>query len=466
MDASRALHRVLPALALISFLTGTQPAEAAGLGPRVGPNVNVSRLSGNQAETAIAINPTDPSNLAIATNQEGPGMFEAYSLDGGATWTGQVIADGDRLGNACCDPSLAFDDFGNLFFIYLGSGAHDVSAALSTNGGRSFRFLQQVETSKKQGLIPTKGGPSVDQPTVTTGPGAVYVLYKLFARGQFLVVNAAKVSGLGRVGAFGSAEPVPGTKKDTFGDIAVGPRGQVMVTYQNYVNLQGPSAIGVNVDPDGLGPEPFGAKIAVAISNVGTFDFIPPQPDRSVDAEVAVSWDRSGGSHTGRAYLAYTDENPDESNNTDILVRHSDDQGATWSAPLRVNDDSGTNSQFNPDIAVDQTTGHVAVSFYDARNDLGKDGSSDTDGVPNDDAQYWGAISTNGGTSFGPNVRISTGTSHVQSSGSSTDYGDYNGMAFQSGAFHPAWADNSNSTGDNPDGALHSLDVYTAAVSG
>ena len=46
-------------------------------------------------------------------------------------------------------------------------------------------------------------------------------------------------------------------------------------------------------------------------------------------------------------YLLYTSEEPQESNNTDIQVRHSDDQGDTWSAPVKVNDDAGTNSQFN-----------------------------------------------------------------------------------------------------------------------
>jgi hypothetical protein len=29
---------------------------------------------------------------------------------------------------------------------------------------------------------------------------------------------------------------------------------------------------------------------------------------------------------------------------------------------------------------------------------------------------------------------------------------------------HPAWAENSNSTGRNPDGTLYKLDIYTAAV--
>ena len=33
-----------------------------------------------------------------------------------------------------------------------------------------------------------------------------------------------------------------------------------------------------------------------------------------------------------------------------------------------------------------------------------------------------------------------------------------------SGIAHPAWSDNSNSTGTNPNGALHQLDIYTAAV--
>jgi hypothetical protein len=37
-------------------------------------------------------------------------------------------------------------------------------------------------------------------------------------------------------------------------------------------------------------------------------------------------------------------------------------------------------------------------------------------------------------------------------------------VAFDSGIFYSAWSDNSNSTGNNPDGTLHKLDLYTAAV--
>ena len=130
---------------------------------------------------------------------------------------------------------------------------------------------------------------------------------------------------------------------------------------------------------------------------------------------------------------------------------------------MRVNDDATVNSQFLPKISLDPTTGHLAVMWYDARNDLGAGGSGDTDGLPNDDAQVWGAFSTDG-TAFTPNLRISAGTSNSHDSGNGIDFGDYSGLSFLGGVAHPAWSDNSNSTGDNPDGNLHQLDIYTAAV--
>src|SRR5438128_657165 len=95
---------------------------------------------------------------------------------------------------------------------------------------------------------------------------------------------------------------------------------------------------------------------------------------------------------------------------------------------------------------------------------IGAGGPGDTDGVPNDDAQFWGAFSTDGGRTFTTNSQISAGTSNSHDSGNGIDYGDYTGLSFYGGIAHPAWADNSNSTRNNPDGTLHQLDIYTAAV--
>ena len=62
-------------------------------------------------------------------------------------------------------------------------------------------------------------------------------------------------------GAFGATEIVPGSTNDCgFGDIAVGPQGQVMVAYQNLFDSSGAATCYVSVDPDGLGPTPFNPR--------------------------------------------------------------------------------------------------------------------------------------------------------------------------------------------------------------
>jgi hypothetical protein len=84
--------------------------------------------------------------------------------------------------------------------------------------------------------------------------------------------------------------------------------------------------------------------------------------------------------------------------------------------------------------------------------------------MPNNDAQFWGAFSTDFGQTFTPNIQISAGMSNSHDSGNAIDYGDYTGLSFYGRIAHPAWSDNSNSTGNNPNGTLHELDIYTAAV--
>src|SRR5439155_1516750 len=334
-------------------------------------NVNVSRLEGGQAETAVAINPTNPDNIVVTSNVETfRGLFEAYSTDGGATWATQIIADGGELGTACCDSSLAFDAYGNVFLTYLLLLGDRLPVALSIDGGASFHIMD-------------------------------YVVPKVVAPG-------ATLPGLGRAG--------------------------------------------------------FDPALFVTKTNVGDYDAIPAASSVTVDAETGLAWDRTNSSHDGRVYLLWTQERPDESDDMDVVVQFSDDDGLTWSAPVRVNDDTGVNSQFMPKIALDQTTGVVAVSWYDCRNDSGSGLPGDTNGVPNDDATIYAAVSTDGGIGFGPNLRVGAAVSNGADAQWGSDFGDYPALASESGSFYRVWADNSNSTRGNPDGRLHAMDVYTARV--
>jgi hypothetical protein len=72
-------------------------------------------------------------------------------------------------------------------------------------------------------------------------------------------------------------------------------------------------------------------------------------------------------------------------------------------------------------------------------------------------------VSIDGGATFTPNVQISAGTSNGVAAGG-FNFGDYDKMTFANGMFWRTWADNSNSTGDNPDGAGSFQDIYTAKV--
>src|SRR5437870_4615641 len=82
----------------------------------ISPNVNISHSTHSEAEGAITIDPTNPNRMFVLSNDADTGMFSAYSTDAGKTWKTRVIADGsDSLPSACCDPSAAFDQFGNLF---------------------------------------------------------------------------------------------------------------------------------------------------------------------------------------------------------------------------------------------------------------------------------------------------------------------------------------------------------------
>jgi hypothetical protein len=155
----------------------------------------------------------------------------------------------------------------------------------------------------------------------------------------------------------------------------------------------------------------------------------------------ALAVDLTTGPYRGRVYVIFTDSRHGD---PDIMLVWSDDQGTTWSPPVRVNDDTIGNGadQFFPWIAVDDD-GRVLVSFYDRRDD------------PSNllFAMYLG-MSTDGGDSFGPNIRISDGFFDKGDSG--FFFGDYTANDAGGGRLHAVWAD---ARAGDADIYLRSLDL-------
>jgi hypothetical protein len=341
-----------------------------------------------------------------------------------------------------------------------------VAVAYSTDSGATFTWMAYLGTS----------GIDVDQPRIATGPGgkvakgSVWVTWR--DNDGFLYAAGAPVTGNGQFGKFIAPQKLQGTKDKAYGRIQVGPKGQVVVTYQDDLADQAPPKVGniyAATDTSGLGAGPgFDAAITAVPDvhvnspaiHVGFRSDLPAAHRRQPDAEANLAWDRSGNfgvnADKGRLYLVYMDSsnfivnggmNPNV--DTDIYEVDSDDNGKTWTFPQKIQRPD-TNSQFLPAIAVDQTTGYVAAAWYDARNDPG-----------NTKAQIYGTISTDGGQTWLRDKLIGQAVSDA-SKANSFEYGDYIGLDFNNGSFYPIWADNSNSTGDNNRGG--SMDVYTAKV--
>ncbi len=463
---------LLSSLAALAVLLSALPSARAD----VSVVVNVSKRKTNQAEEAVAVDPTNPQNVVVASNVEfGYGIFVGVSHDGGATWARSKIGDGDAFGLACCDPTITWDASGNLFLGWVGYAGRQVPTVLtivtSIDGGDTWSSFEDLTPRAPRARLHAgltlrareqERGGAIDQPTITSGH---QMLWAIWSQSGTLQAAGARILGLGDAGPFRAVHDVPHSTNCTFGDIAIGPAGQVLQVCQKNVPKIRPrrSVLRTSVDRDGLGPRTFGAGKIVARTRVSLFEKIPAQRQRTVDAEAGLAWDTTAGTYAGRLYLIYTNEHPDQSNDTDVLVMTSDDVGATWSAPERV--EREPNSQFLPKIALDPTTGHLAVGFHDASLDTGS-GAYDTDGKNNTDAMYAITFSADGGATWATPAMVSQGASNANDAANQVDYGDFTGLAFIAGLAHPAWADNSNSTGDNPNGTLHAFDVYTAAVPG
>ncbi|HWG89795.1 MAG TPA: sialidase family protein [Candidatus Thermoplasmatota archaeon] len=146
--------------------------------------------------------------------------------------------------------------------------------------------------------------------------------------------------------------------------------------------------------------------------------------------------DRSTGPYSGRIYVTYFDH---AAGNGDTLLVWSDD-GKTWSAPVRVNDDGDSpHDQFMPVVSVGPD-GTVDVSWQDRRDDPG-----------NHLFHTYYAYSVDGGVTFSPNLRVTDVMSDEQYSHHQNGMiflGDYRDSDSVAGAATFIWVDTRNQKAD------------------
>jgi hypothetical protein len=390
--------------------------------PSPPPNVRLSTAGNTRPnEVAIAIDPANPMRLAAGSNLD----WAYYSWDGGSGWEERRIV--SNVHGVWGDPSVTFDADGRLFYAHLsnppapGYRIDRIVVQRSTDGGASF------DDGAAIGLRPPRHqDKSWVAADATDSPyrGNVYVAWTEFDRYGSSDPNDHSRILFARSTDHGASWEEPVVVSDEEGDArdgdttvegavpAIGPNGEV------YLAWGGPG--GIVFDRSRDGGRTFGRDVFVA-TQPGGWAFDVPGVRRANGMPVTVC-DTSTSIYRGRVYVVWSDQRSGPTD-TNVWAAWSGDGGATWSPPLRVNDDASRRHQFFQWAALDPATGHLHVVFYDRR---------DTTGNATD---VFVARSTDGGATF-QNARVSASSFTPDPS---LFFGDYIGIAALDGRVYPVW---------------------------
>ena len=355
------------------------------------PSHFIARVSDEGAlrpgEASIAINPANPDHMvAVSLQAMRPGSpvrvsnFAYASVDGGRTW--QTTPAPNVHQRVHGDDAVTIARDGTVYHSYIAFDGIRVPRPDRASSGIFVRTSRDgiswndhvPVVDHVNSAIPFEDKPwiGVDDAEESPHRGNVYVVWT-----RFDVYGSADPNdhshiwfSRSRDGARTFAPPVqvsdaPGDAMDSDGTVegvvpSVGVKGEV------YVAWAGPAGLVFDRSLDG--GYTFGAD-KVITSMPGGWDIPLPGITRHNGMPVTAV-DHSRGSRRGSVYVNWIDE---RNGDTDVFIAGSRDGGASWSAPVRVNDDPRDNKrpQLFTWMAVDPSDGSVNVVFLDRRDTQG-----------------------------------------------------------------------------------------------
>lgn len=403
---------------------------------RVYPNTEV--------EPNVAANPARPGNLIAVWQQDrwagggAHGIVAGYTHDGGRSWQRTTLpfnkcAPGGLNYTRASDPAVSIGPDGTAYAIGLSIDVPGVRTAVasvvSRDGGRTWTTLRVIATDNQGGL---------DKEWITADPrraGTAYAVWDnlhVTADGHFTgPAYFSKTTDYGRTWSTPKAIAAVGADRQTIGNqILVDPRtGRLYDTYAYYCACYSvPKVAYVHSDDGGRTwsrQHIVSDLLPVGVAHPGT-----QAPVRSGGFPLAAI------TRTGQIYLTWQDSRFSGGSYDEIAVATTRDRGAHWTSPRRANTPTGR-AAFTPSVAVN-TTGKVAITYYDLRRDNIRDAVFSTD--------YW-ATTTSDGVHFTGDRHLA-GSFDLLTAPNARGYfvGDYEGLTAAGDRFIAVYA-KTNCTG-------------------
>ena len=448
-------------------------SSSTAFGSNVMANCDSTVLPHN--ETAVVVDPRDPSHLLAGSNdtelvsgKAKTSMGYYTSSDGGRSWLNGHVPNAGFAQTS--DPSVGFDRLGNAYYgivaFDLGRGGQALGGAIqvsrSTDGGQTFETPVTVEESTSDAIEEDKPYLVVD-----ANPGSPFVnsVYIVWTRFHFDSVDnylespiffaasrdggatwsaPMEISGANRSLCVFSGTPLPydgRCREDQFGSPIVGADGTLSVAFVNDQaindgNFRNQYLVVSSRDGGATWSAPVRAS---DIIHDGAGDYPINVNGRQTLSNSQFRVNSAGNlcidSARGTLFVVWSDNRNGTATdtNTDVFIASSTDRGATWSSPQQI---ALPGDQFYPWGAVGPD-GTLNVSFMDRSYDSANSKYGIT----------LVRVPRHGGTTL---RRVDSGLSdpnHARwfssaTGGKTTFLGDYTGLAIGSdGIAHPVWTD-------------------------
>lgn len=407
---------------------------------QVNVDLNGNDIIGDAAnEPSIAVDPTNPNRIVIGwrqfdtVNSNFRQAGYGYSLDGGLTWTFPGVLD---PGNFRSDPVLDFDNDGNFYYNSL-QGTFECDVFKIDDGGVVWGSPVYAYGGDKQWMRIDRSGGVGDANNYSNWNSS----FTTCAPGYFTRSTDGSNS-------FENCITIDG---DPFwGTLAVDADGNLYVVGADFGGLVVTKSSNAQIPGSNIDWE-FTSSVDLDGSLTG---WTPVNP-QGLLGQAWIDVDISGGAGHGNVYVLASVERNSNNDPGDVMFAKSIDGGLTFSAPIKINTDSGTSDyQWMGTMSV-APNGRIDVIWLDTR-----DAPSNT----HDSVLYY-SFSEDEGETWSDNEAISLSFDPHVGYPQQNKMGDYFDMVSDNDGAHLAWANTINGGQDvyythiDPEGILNNNSI-------